>query len=297
MGVHFIPGLPLGISVALSGKLGYLIAHMKMEVVMRKLLIATLAVLSFGLGTAKADPTRTVREATDVLDELAGIPLKGIPPAMLSDAHAVAIIPRVVNVGFVVAGRRGSGLVMIRDKTGAWSNPVFVNLTGASLGFQAGVQSTDVVLVFRSSRSLERLLEGRGKFTLGADASIAAGPVGRQAAIATDARLQSEIYSYSRSRGVFAGVSFDGSNLSLDSRTTDRFNNDRRESNQKAAAALRTRLAELSNTKDLPAPKTPGTPGTTPPAPTSPVPPAFAPPPPAAPQRMPERSPPPPLPM
>jgi lipid-binding SYLF domain-containing protein len=155
-------------------------------------------------------PARTLEHATEVLDDLAAIPLKGIPPALLADAHGVAIIPRVVKAGFVFGGRGGHGVVLTRGKDGAWSDPVFVNLGGASVGFQAGVESTDVVLVFRSAKSLERLFEGKGKVTLGADAGVAAGPVGRQAMAATDGKLEAEILSYSRSRGLFAGVSLDG---------------------------------------------------------------------------------------
>src|SRR5206468_3731242 len=100
--------------------------------------------------------------------------------------------------------------VMAKDKNGNWGEPVFVNLGGASVGFQAGVEATDVLLVFRDRKSLDRLLDGKGKVTLGADAEVAAGPVGRMAAAATDAKIQAEILSYSRSRGLFAGVSFEG---------------------------------------------------------------------------------------
>jgi hypothetical protein len=105
-------------------------------------------------------------------------------------------------------------VVLVRGKTGAWEPPTFVTLTGGSVGWQAGVQATDVILVFKTRKSIEGLM--RGKFTLGADAAVAAGPVGRQAEAATDARLRAEIYSYSRSRGLFAGVSLDGSALQID---------------------------------------------------------------------------------
>jgi hypothetical protein len=117
------------------------------------------------------------------------VPDKGIPPALLANARGVAIIPRVVKAGFVVAGRGGHGLVIARDQTGAWGDPVFMTLGGASVGFQAGVESTDVVLVFHDRKTLDRLLAGKGKVTLGAEAAVAARPVGRQAAAGTDAQL------------------------------------------------------------------------------------------------------------
>jgi len=105
-------------------------------------------------------------------------------------------------------------VVLVRDDKGSWHAPSFVTLTGGSIGFQAGIQSTDVVLVFKTRKSVDGLLQG--KFQLGGDASVAAGPVGREASAATDGRLQAEIYSYSRSRGLFAGVSLDGSMLQID---------------------------------------------------------------------------------
>ncbi len=106
----------------------------------------------------------------------------------------MAIFPQVVKGGFIVGARHGRGVAIIRDATGAWQPPVFVTLTGGSVGWQAGLQSSDIILVFKTRKSVDRFLNG--KFTLGADVSVAAGPVGRQAAAATDARLQAEILSY-----------------------------------------------------------------------------------------------------
>src|SRR5205085_11303913 len=130
--------------------------------------------------------------------------------------HAVAIIPDVIKLGFVVGGQRGHGVVIIRQADGSWRAPMFVTITGGSIGWQVGAQATDFMLVFKTQKSVEGLL--RGKFTLGADAAIAAGPVGRRAVAATDAELKAEIYSYSRSRGLFAGVSLEGSALQVDDR-------------------------------------------------------------------------------
>ena len=129
----------------------------------------------------------------------------------------MAIIPNVIKGGFVIAGRFGRGVVMVREPNGAWRGPVFATFTGGSIGWQIGIQSTDVVLVFKNRKGIEKMLEG-SEFTLGADASIAAGPVGRQASAGTDVTLNAEIYSYSRSRGLFAGVALDGSVLRVDNR-------------------------------------------------------------------------------
>jgi lipid-binding SYLF domain-containing protein len=162
---------------------------------------------------AANDPNVTIQDAEQVLAELVAIPARRIPKQMLAEAQAIAIIPRVIKVGFVVGVRRGQGVVMTRDAEGEWSLPQFLTLTGGSIGWQAGVQGTDVVLIFRTRTSVENLM--RGKFTIGADAAAAAGPVGRNASAATDAQLRAEILSYSRSRGLFAGVSIDGSVLEI----------------------------------------------------------------------------------
>jgi lipid-binding SYLF domain-containing protein len=158
--------------------------------------------------------TKRAREATRVLDEIMQAPDRRVPTNLLREAHAVAVIPDVIKAGLVIGGRRGHGLIVVRSPDGTWSNPAFITMTGGSLGFQAGVQSTDVVLVFRSQRGVDSIVHG--KFTLGADASAAAGPVGRSAQASTDAQLKAEIYSYSRARGLFAGVALDGSVLSID---------------------------------------------------------------------------------
>jgi lipid-binding SYLF domain-containing protein len=207
-------------------------------------------ILALATAPAPALPpsnAKTLEHSVEVLGELAAIPLKGIPPKLLADAQGVAIIPRVIKAGFLVGGRGGHGIVIARDKDGNWGDPVFVNLGGASVGFQAGVESTDVVLVFRDRKSLDRLLEGKGKVTLGADAAIAAGPVGRMAAAATDAKLDAEILSYSRSRGVFAGVSFDGAVINPDAKSNAMFA--RSAGDKKMADAVKAKLGEMSKEK------------------------------------------------
>lgn len=177
-----------------------------------------LAVALLGLAVAPtwAAPAveRRADEAVRVLREIMESPDRRVPRDLLRDAEAVAVIPDVVKAGFVIGGRHGRGLIAVRGADGAFSNPSFISLTGGSVGFQAGVQSTDVILVFRTRRGVDGVVNG--KFTLGADAAVAAGPVGRSAAMATDAMLKAEIYSYSRSRGLFAGVALDGAVLAID---------------------------------------------------------------------------------
>jgi lipid-binding SYLF domain-containing protein len=159
--------------------------------------------------------------STRVLTELMMMPEQNIPTWLLERAHAVAVVPSVIKVGLGIGGRRGKGVLVVRKDNGEWSNPVFVNLTGGSFGFQVGVQSTDVVLVFTSRQSIEGIVGG--KVTLGADASVAAGPVGRQSSAATDVGLTAQVYSYSRAMGLFAGVALDGSAMTIDHASNESF--------------------------------------------------------------------------
>jgi lipid-binding SYLF domain-containing protein len=165
----------------------------------------------------------TVEAATETLQAFAAIPLRGIPPALLQDAKGVAVIPDVVKAGFILGGRFGRGLILLRRADGGWSNPVFITLAGGSLGWQVGVQATDVVLVFKTRNSLDPIVRGKGKLTLGADVGVAVGPVGRQAEAGTDAQLKAEIYSYSRSRGLFVGLSLEGAGLLVDCEANEAF--------------------------------------------------------------------------
>lgn len=172
--------------------------------------LAWLVSPAYGAGAKEA---AKVNEATEVIKEISDIPEEGIPPSLLRNAYAVAVIPSVIKVGFVIGGRHGTGVLVLRKGSG-WSDPSLISLTGGSIGWQIGAQSTDVILVFKSKKSVDGIVSG--KFTLGADAAVAAGPVGRRAEAATDAQLKAEIYSYSRSRGLFAGVSLEGSALEID---------------------------------------------------------------------------------
>jgi lipid-binding SYLF domain-containing protein len=180
------------------------------------------AVLLFAFPAAAASKEeQRVADSADVLDQFLRIPEQSIPPALLARAYAVAVVPSVVRIGFGLGARRGKGILVVRQDDGSWSNPAFITLTGGSFGFQAGVQRTDVVLVFKTRRGVDNI--ANGKLTLGADASVAAGPVGRSVEGATDIRFQAEIVAYSRARGIFAGVSFAGSGVTMDRRANAAF--------------------------------------------------------------------------
>jgi lipid-binding SYLF domain-containing protein len=156
-----------------------------------------------------------VLTATEVLEEVEGMPDQRLPDLLLQHAYGIAVIPDVTKVAFIFGGRRGHGVLVVRDTlTAPWSNPTFVTLTGGSWGFQAGAQSSDIILVFTTKKGVEGI--AGGKLTLGADASVATGPVGRQGSAATDIGFGSEIYSYARTRGLFGGIALDGSVISSD---------------------------------------------------------------------------------
>ncbi|MEM7432438.1 MAG: lipid-binding SYLF domain-containing protein [Pseudomonadota bacterium] len=182
-----------------------------------------LATLSLLLATPAHAETaeQRVADAADVLDQLLRIPEKSIPPSLLSRAYAVAVVPDVVKAGFVVGARRGKGVLVVRQDDQSWSNPAFINLTGGSVGWQAGVESTDIILVFKSRKGVSDI--ANGKLTLGGDVSIAAGPVGRHAEIATDITFETEVMSYSRSRGLFAGIALEGSGITMDRKSNRAF--------------------------------------------------------------------------
>ena len=158
------------------------------------------------------DVIRT-RKATQVFREIMDAPDKGVPQELLESAKCVAIIPGEMKFAFILGGNYGRGLATCRTSKG-WSAPIFVAVDGGSIGYQVGGSSTDIIMLFMNDHALQSLLGD--KFKLGADASVAAGPVGRHAAADTDARMRAEILTYSRARGVFAGVSLDGTVVQAD---------------------------------------------------------------------------------
>jgi lipid-binding SYLF domain-containing protein len=157
------------------------------------------------------------------MKEIMDIPECAIPPSLLRNAQGSAILPDLLKAGFIFGGRYGAGVLLVRNEDRSWGNPVFFRLIGGSFGFQFGVQSTDAILVINTIRSLDAICGG--KFTLGGDASIAAGPLGRQAEAATDILLRAEIYSYSRNRGLFLGLSLEGAAIQVDYGATASFYN------------------------------------------------------------------------
>lgn len=165
--------------------------------------------------------TRRLQDASEILTEIMNIPETRVPPALLREAHAVAVIPRVVKAGLAFGGRFGKGAISVRRPDNTWSDPAFVKVAGGSWGLQIGISETDVILVFKSKRGVEGITSG--KMTLGADASVAAGPVGRNASAATDIKFKAEVYSYSRSRGLFAGIAIEGAVISIDNKANAAF--------------------------------------------------------------------------
>jgi len=159
--------------------------------------------------------------ATEVLDEVRSVRDSAIPDRLLDRAYGIVVVPNVTKLAFIGGGRWGKGAMVVRDKDGRFTNPIFVTLAGASIGWQWGGSSTDIVLVFTTKAGIEGITGG--KLTLGADAAVAAGPVGRTASAATDQNFAAEVYSYSRSRGLFAGVALDGTSISVDSKANGNF--------------------------------------------------------------------------
>lgn len=185
-----------------------------LSLMMTGLLLAVMSAPPARAGDERADSLELAQKATRVLDQVRRSPERSIPLDLLRNAKAVAVAPTVIKAGFVFGGSHGEALVSRRMDDGSWSYPVFSDITGGSVGLQIGASSTDVVLVFRTEDGVERLVNG--KFTLGANAAVAAGPVGRNAQASTDAQLEADILSYSRARGLFAGVSLDGTSMTID---------------------------------------------------------------------------------
>src|SRR5215468_7509367 len=153
-------------------------------------------------------------DAVNVLTEIMNIPENSIPEALMARAHGIAVIPHVVKGAFGVGGQWGKGLMSQRREDGSWSAPAYVEIGGGSFGLQIGVQASDIVLVFTDEDGIRGILKGKVK--LGADASATAGPVGRKAEVGTDVLLRSAVFAYSRSKGLFAGISLDGSVIGMD---------------------------------------------------------------------------------
>ncbi len=175
--------------------------------------VLLLAAAQIAVASDRADDVARTQKAAQVLKEVMDAPDKGIPHGLLETAKCIAIIPGDKKFAFVFGGSYGRGVATCRTGHG-WSAPMFIAMDGGSVGYQIGGSSTDIILLFMNDRALHSLLSD--KFKLGADASVAAGPVGRDGAASTDLKLNAEILSYSRTKGVFAGVSLDGAAVQVD---------------------------------------------------------------------------------
>ena len=191
---------------------------------MKRVLFVVLILASARLLVAQpsSDEARRVADATTVLDEIMAAADKAIPEAILENAEGIAVFPSLIKGGIVVGGQRGRGILSARDKqNGGWSPPAFLTITGGSIGAQFGAQAIDLVLVINNQRGLEQLV--KNQFKIGADAAATAGPVGRDASASTDIQLRAQILSYSRARGLFAGVTINGSTIREDRDANERY--------------------------------------------------------------------------
>lgn len=180
-------------------------------------ILASVIMLALASTAAAQTVTREekrVSDSADVLDQLARIPEKSVPPSLLSRAYGVAVVPGVIRAAFGIGVSRGKGVIVVRQDDDSWSNPAFITVTSGSFGWQIGAESTDIILVFKNRDGVDGI--ANGKLTLGATASVAAGPVGRNTSAATDIQFKAEVFSYSRSRGLFAGVALEGAGVTMD---------------------------------------------------------------------------------
>ena len=191
---------------------------------MKTLLTAATLALSLTVVTAQqtaGDELRRVTESAAVLDEIMAAADNAIPEAILKKAQGIAVFPSLIKGGMFLGGQRGHGILSVRDASGAWSAPAFLTITGGSVGAQIGLQAIDLVLVITDRRGLEQLV--KNQFKLGAEAGVAAGPVGREATAQTDIQMRAKILGYSRARGLFAGVTLNGSTIREDRDANERF--------------------------------------------------------------------------
>jgi lipid-binding SYLF domain-containing protein len=184
--------------------------------------IALLVIPALVLRAAETDESKRITAAATALDEIMGAGDKGLPKSILDKAEGIAVFPSMLKGGLVVGGEHGRGIISARDKkNGGWSSPAFLSITGGSFGAQIGAQAIDLILVVNNQRGLEQLVQNQ--FKVGADAGVAAGPVGREASASTDIQMRAQIFSYSRARGLFAGATINGSTIHQDRDANDRF--------------------------------------------------------------------------
>lgn len=184
------------------------------------LFLFAFAIFSFTASVGQPTPEEKIESAVRVLQDYGNLD-ETIPEELLSVSEGIIIIPKMINAGFVIGGKRGKGIALVRGENGSWSDPLFVTITGGSIGFQIGVQSVDLILIFKQRNTLLDI--GKGTFTLGGDISATAGPLGRSSSASTDYKMEAEVYSYSKSKGLFAGISLSGSSIAVDNKFIQSF--------------------------------------------------------------------------
>ena len=211
------------------------------EQTLRLVLATVLTLMCTTSANAQSDQADRVRESAVVFAEMMDAADQSVPASVLDRAEAIAVFPSTLKGGFIFGAHRGHGVISVRDREGgSWSLPAFLTLTGGSFGAQIGGQSVDVILVIMNRRGLENLLQN--EFKVGADVAVAAGPVGRDAEVSTDIQMRAEILSYSRARGLFAGVTLKGSSIREDADSNEVFYGRR----------FRTREVVLDGTAETP---------------------------------------------
>ena len=185
----------------------------KLSFLIAPILLSFIIIMTSAIPANGDKETERLHSASNVLKEF-GAMKEGIPHKLIANYEGIIIIPKAINAGLVVGAKRGKGVAIVKMPDGKWSDPVFITLTGGSIGAQIGVQSVDLILVFKHKGALTKVKNG--DVTIGGDLAASAGPVGRSASANTDYKFEAEVYSYSRSRGLFAGITINGSSLAID---------------------------------------------------------------------------------
>ena len=214
----------------------------------RTLIILVLMMASFQAVHAQEKQQEKIDASAKVLADFSKMK-ENIPAELLKITEGIIIVPKLINAGFVIAGRRGKGIAMVKHSDGSWSNPVFVTITGGSVGFQAGIQSVDLVLIFKHAKTLENI--GKGSFTLGGDVSVTVGPEGRNSSASTDYKMEAEVYSYSRSKGLFAGISLAGSAIAIDEKANNSFYNNEQDAKELFSNSTENTSASVKKMKSV----------------------------------------------
>ena len=196
--------------------------RMKTVIAIAGIVLGTLGTSAAQQPQSQSDEAERITKAGVVLDEIMTARDNAIPTSILSTAEAIVVFPSTIKGAFIVGAQRGRGIISVRDRAkGGWSKPAFLTITGGSVGLQIGGQELDIVLVVRNRRGVENLL--KNQFEVGGEASAAAGPVGRDTSASTDIQMRAEMLSYSRSRGLFAGVSLRGASIRQDQDANQKF--------------------------------------------------------------------------